>query len=60
TTTNTENQVVSHGGRVVAITGLGENFQEALKNANLASQTIDFEKKYYRKDIGFDLIEMSL
>jgi phosphoribosylamine--glycine ligase len=57
TTLNAEKHVVTNGGRVIAITGTGDNLQEALEKANLASQTIAFEKKYYRKDIGFDLLK---
>jgi phosphoribosylamine--glycine ligase len=52
---SSEGQVLTNGGRVLALTGRGKNLQEALKKANLASQTIAFEKKYFRKDIGFDL-----
>jgi phosphoribosylamine--glycine ligase len=48
--------VVSNGGRVMAITSYGDNFQEALdksyKNVNL----LHFDKMNFRKDIGFDLI----
>lgn len=49
------NQVLTNGGRVLAITSFGENFQEALKISNKNAAAIQFEKKYFRRDIGMDL-----
>jgi phosphoribosylamine--glycine ligase len=40
----------------MALTAFGKDIQEALQKSNLAAQTIDFEKKYYRRDIGLDLL----
>ena len=48
--------VVTNGGRVLAITSYGDNFQEALITSNKNAKLIDFAKKNYRKDIGFDLV----
>ncbi|MCU0450934.1 MAG: phosphoribosylamine--glycine ligase [Bernardetiaceae bacterium] len=48
-------QVLTNGGRVLALTALAPSLPEALARANAAAQTIDFEGKYYRRDIGFDL-----
>jgi len=48
-------KVVSNGGRVLAITSLGDDFKAALAISNKNAKLIDFEKKNYRKDIGFDL-----
>ena len=43
------------GGRVMAVTSFGKNFNKALKESyNLINQ-IQYDGKYYRKDIGFDL-----
>jgi len=49
-------KILTNGGRVMALTAFGKDIQEALQKSNLAAQTIDFEKKYYRRDIGLDLL----
>jgi phosphoribosylamine---glycine ligase len=49
------NQVVSNGGRVLAITSFGENFQEAIKKSYQNIDKLHFDKMYFRKDIGEDL-----
>lgn len=48
-------EVVTNGGRVIALTSYGDNFDEALVFSNRNAEVIKFEGKYYRKDIGFDL-----
>ena len=47
--------VVSNGGRVLAITSYGDNFQEAIKKSYQSIEKLHFDTMYYRKDIGFDL-----
>nr|WP_315200380.1 phosphoribosylamine--glycine ligase [uncultured Flavobacterium sp.] len=48
--------VVSNGGRVMAITSYGDNFQEALDKSYQNVNKVHFDKMNFRKDIGFDLI----
>jgi phosphoribosylamine---glycine ligase len=48
-------QVVSNGGRVLAITSFGETFDEAIKKSYQNINKIHFDTMNYRKDIGFDL-----
>jgi phosphoribosylamine--glycine ligase len=55
-TANKEGQVVSNGGRVLAVTSYGNDFQEALKKSYQNIEKLHFDTMYYRKDIGFDLI----
>jgi len=65
---NCENSIVFHagtkkyneetqtnGGRIMAITSLGKNIEDALKKSYKTAKDIHFEGKNYRRDIGFDL-----
>ena len=54
-TTLKDQTVVTNGGRVLAVTSLGDNFQEALKKSYQNINKICFDKINYRKDLGFDL-----
>jgi phosphoribosylamine--glycine ligase len=48
-------KVVSNGGRVLAVTSYGNDYQEALKKSYQNIEKLHFDTMYYRKDIGFDL-----
>jgi phosphoribosylamine--glycine ligase len=52
-----EGQVVTAGGRVLGVTGLGDNFREAIKHAYQAVGQIEFEGMQYRRDIGRRALE---
>jgi len=54
-TTLQNDQVVSNGGRVLAVTSYGDTFQEAIKKSYQNIDKLHFDKMYFRKDIGFDL-----
>ena len=46
----------TNGGRVMCVTSLSENLNQAVKNSLEVCSKINFDGKYYRKDIGRDLI----
>ncbi len=54
-TTEKNGEVVTSGGRVIALTAYGSNKDEALAQSFKNAQAINFEGKYFRSDIGFDL-----
>jgi len=51
-----DGQVVTSGGRVIAVTSMGNNIKEALQISMKNAEAIRYDKKYYRKDIGKDLM----
>ncbi len=51
-----DGQVLTNGGRVMAVTSLGNTIEEALKVSYENIEKIHFDKMNFRKDIGFDLI----
>ena len=52
---NEKAEVLTNGGRVIAISSFGKNMEEALEKSYSNAEKIEFEGKYYRGDIGFDI-----
>jgi phosphoribosylamine--glycine ligase len=55
-TSLTNGQVVTNGGRVLAVTSLDDTLQGALDKSYQTAHQINFDYAYYRKDIGKDLM----
>ena len=54
-TATKDGQVVTAGGRVIAVSSYGKNKEEALQKSFAEAQKIQFTDKYFRSDIGQDL-----
>ena len=48
-------KVVTSGGRVIAVTSVASDLDTALENSFEGAEQVQFDKKYYRRDIGKDL-----
>lgn len=51
-TKQTQEGIVTNGGRVLGVTAKGSNLKEARANAYAATEWVDFDNKYMRSDIG--------
>ena len=54
-TKKTDNNIVTSGGRVLAVSAWGKTMKEALNGSYRNAELISFDGIYYRNDIGFDL-----
>ena len=54
-TSEKDGQILTAGGRVLAISAYGTTKEEALNQSYIRAKTIQFDKKYFRRDIGFDI-----
>ncbi|MFT5513042.1 MAG: phosphoribosylamine--glycine ligase [Bacteroidia bacterium] len=54
-----ENDILTNGGRVLAVSAFGDSIQSAITKSYKGIQNISFDKMYYRKDIGQDLLTLS-
>jgi len=50
------NEIVTNGGRVIAVTSLNFDIKSALSDSNELANSINFDGKFYRRDIGLDLL----
>lgn len=53
-TKNSDGNIVTNGGRVLAITSYGKDIHEALAQSYKNAEQINFDGKYYRKDLGYE------
>ena len=56
-TINKEETTVTNGGRVLSVTSYGKDIESSLKVSYESIENVSFEKMYFRKDIGQDLIK---
>ncbi len=56
TALNNNNEIVTKGGRVLAVTSLGNSLSEAVSKSMKTAENISFEGKYFRTDIGFEFL----
>ncbi len=56
-TTKQGGNVVNNGGRVIAVSALGSTIKDALAKSNAAAKQITWQDRYYRTDIGFDIVK---
>ena len=54
-TKKVDDNFLTNGGRVIAVTSLSENYKDAVKSSYDKIKKISFDQAYFRQDIGFDL-----
>ncbi|MCC6385314.1 MAG: phosphoribosylamine--glycine ligase [Bacteroidia bacterium] len=59
-TRSSNNQCITSGGRVLAVTAFGNELEQAIRLAYKGVEPISFEGKYFRSDIGKDLLKFTI
>jgi phosphoribosylamine--glycine ligase len=60
TARNESGALINTGGRVFAVTGMGANLEEALAAAYETIEKVSWQKAYYRRDIGQDILKLGI
>jgi len=60
TARNESGSLVNSGGRVLAVTGMGNDLEEALAAAYGTIEKVSWQKAYFRKDIGQDILRLGI
>lgn len=55
-TKSADNRIFTNGGRVLSVTSFGRDMKSALQKSYKSTEQISFDKMYYRKDIGLDIL----
>jgi phosphoribosylamine--glycine ligase len=58
-TSTKDNETVTNGGRVIAVTSYGANIPNALSKSYKNAELIKYEGKYYRRDIGYEFLNQN-
>jgi phosphoribosylamine--glycine ligase len=56
-TSEKNGEVVTSGGRVIALTSFGKDIPAAIRKSKRNAKVVEYEGKYFRRDIGKDLME---
>jgi phosphoribosylamine--glycine ligase len=56
TSLNSNNEIVTNGGRVMAITSFGNSVNDAVNISLANANKINYDGKYFRRDIGFEFL----
>jgi phosphoribosylamine--glycine ligase len=60
TARNESGALINSGGRVFAVTGMGANLEDALAAAYETIDKVSWQKAYYRRDIGQDILKLGI
>ena len=56
-TIQSDGRILTNGGRVICATALADNLEDALQKSRELVDVVQFEEKYYRRDIGFEFVD---